>query len=314
MSAPVRRESKVSSDPRYATLALLLGLADADHATGKMLRLYAWQTENYTDESPTYSVHRSIIIGIFQRIDSPERLVDADLAELEADGRFRIKGGRDDRGRSRIDWLWREREQRRAAGKARAAGARSAGGRWSSPPADDQREASGPPDGPAADQRETSGEPPADERRTSSPDSVLRIPDLSPPPRAIAGHPVTTAEAMHRYVDHAIDQLNLARRSIDPKSRPIALLHDQPCRELVDRLRPLAPEERMAALDHALDVLIAEARAKGTVDDLRVAMVSGERAWPRLQAATVAGVSKRRDGPGGAGNPSTPPRKVPRLA
>lgn len=175
MSAPpVRIESKAWTDSRYASLALRLGLPRAEFALVLVATIWRWQTEHYTAEKPTYSVPRSVVEGALGSLQGPEALVAADLAELEPDGRLRIKGGLDDAGMSRISWLWDDREQRRTAGKASAARRKAAGdprvsrGRFGDlPPTDDQRTTNEPP---TATERST-------ERRPSSPDSGLRTPD-----------------------------------------------------------------------------------------------------------------------------------------
>jgi hypothetical protein len=182
---PVRIESKAWTDSRYGALAMRLGLQNPRFALILVAGVWRWQTEHYSDEEPTYIVHRAVVEGELLSLEGPEALVAANLAEFQADGRLRIKGGRDDEGNSRIDWLWRSRQQRRAAGRSRAQGPREGGrfaqGSATAPPAIDQRDASGPPPTPVPDHRAASDPPATDQRRTSSPDSGLRTldPDVS---------------------------------------------------------------------------------------------------------------------------------------
>jgi hypothetical protein len=74
----------------------------------------------------------------------------------------------------------------------------------------------------------------------------------------------------------------------------------------VARLLATGSQERRATLDHVLDVLIAEAKAKADVQLLRVAMIASEKAWERLRLGTVDSVTRSaRAGPrGAAGRPA----------
>lgn len=104
---------------------------------------------------------------------------------------------------------------------------------------------------------------------------------------------------------------------MNPTARGLGtrLQQGEAAKDLADRLRPIGEPERLSSLDHCLDVLIAEVRTKGgTVDDLRLGMLAGPRAWPRLIAGTIAGVSgtsPARAGPlgrGGGGFHATKPK------
>ena len=117
-------------------------------------------------------------------------------------------------------------------------------------------------------------------------------------------------EAMGPLVDHAIDRLNAARRKVDPTASPIPLIADQPCRELLDHLRPIDAGERMAVLDRAIDVMLATLDARrDPVGEYRMAMLSGEKAWARWRDGTVAG-ARGRDGPAGRATGRAPPARI----
>lgn len=117
MTAPVRIESRAWSDLRFATLARILGLADADHALIKVARLWSWQTEHFKAESPTYVIDRDTIESVLGD-RGPEALVRAKLATETPDG-WRMHGTE-----GSIEWCNELAEKRSRAGQARAAGAR----------------------------------------------------------------------------------------------------------------------------------------------------------------------------------------------
>ncbi len=154
-------------------------------------------------------------------------------------------------------------------------------------------------------------------------DSGLRDPDPLPPardpsvPEAGAVAPDLGLAAM---VEHAKRTLDAARQRIDPSARRVPAFGGQPESDLLSRLRETPADERCHALDHAIAVLIAEAETAGSVADLRLAMLAGTRAWPRLQAMTVRDARARstrgRDGPGGFGAkhaPAAEPRRLKTL-
>ncbi len=308
MSAPpIRIESKAWTDHRYAALALRLGLPSARFALILVADLWCWQTEHYTEDAPTYSVPRAVIEGALGNLQGPEFLVASDLAELEPDGRYRIKGGRDDKGESRIDWLWFDRQQRKNAGKASARKRKAAG----DPRTPDGRFADVTDGQPTADQRATNGGPTDTERRPNgtptSPVSSLQSPDPESLSRAAPAHDPPVPGAMGLLVEHAIDRLNAARRELDPAARNLGVFGDAAGAALLRKhLGTIGEPDRRSTLDHCLDVLIDHARTEGGVGDLRLAMLAGDRSWPRWLAGTVGG-SKRaargRDGP--AGRPPT---------
>ncbi len=308
MSAPpIRIESKAWTDSRYAALALRLGLPRAEFALVLVATIWRWQTEHYTDDQPTYSVPRAVVEGALGSLQGPEALVAADLAELEPDGRLRIKGGRDDAGKSRIDWLHRDREERRAAGRASAARRKAAGdprgerGKFAdlagAQPTDDQRPTNGPPTEP---ERDT-------ERPPSSLVSGLRTPEdlfLSPGARG----PATAAPAPEakphgsavRLVALAVELLNAARLGIDPKAQPVdADQGDEMA--AAGHLRGIPEDRREVAIRHGVAAIAASVKAgKDTIAALRPGELFGPRSWRKWQAAPTEFTPRGRDGPGGS--------------
>ena len=119
-----------------------------------------------------------------------------------------------------------------------------------------------------------------------------------PSPPAPAPEPGAPGE-IGRLMDIAVDGMNTARKKLDPASRPIGEHDDQPGREqLRNRLRSTSVERREPDLKLALSVLISEAVATGDVSKLRLGMLGGPAAWPRLLA----------------GSPKPPARAGPRSA
>lgn len=111
MSAPVRIEAEAWTDLRFATLARILGLAEADHALIRTARIWSWQAEHYTPEAPTYVVDLDTIESALGT-GGGAALVRARLAE-DAPGGYRIRGAA-----GRIEWLWQKRQAARAGGEA----------------------------------------------------------------------------------------------------------------------------------------------------------------------------------------------------
>ncbi len=111
MTASVRIENEAWGDLRFATLARLCGLADAEHALIRCARIWSWQTEHYTDTDPTYVVDEDIIISALGPA-GPAAMVRARLAEQEPIG-FRIRGSE-----GRIEWLWAKRKASAKGGEA----------------------------------------------------------------------------------------------------------------------------------------------------------------------------------------------------
>lgn len=108
MGASVRVEADAFVDERFVALARMAGLADADHARGKMLRLWRQCTD------------RNVAILPLEIIDSVlgpnggDALVKSFLGE-RADGGIRICGTS-----GRIEWLENLRKNGKKGGKAKA--------------------------------------------------------------------------------------------------------------------------------------------------------------------------------------------------
>lgn len=121
--------------------------------------------------------------------------------------------------------------------------------------------------------------------------------------------PPQTPGQLGQLVEHALRRLNDARREVDPTARPLGIgpnTNSEDSQMLRDRLRPIAESERRAALDHCLDVLIARAKAKPNVGELRIGMLAGENAWRRWLAETVESAeadARPRAPPGAAPQP-----------
>lgn len=109
MSASVRIEDEAFADQRYERLAVLAGLADADHARGKMAKIWRQCTIE-----KRYVLDELDIQVVFGK-DGASHLISARLAEQTDDG-YRIKGTA-----GRIEWLDDFRAQAENGGKARAA-------------------------------------------------------------------------------------------------------------------------------------------------------------------------------------------------
>lgn len=100
--------TKAWTDLRFITLGRVLGITTGD-ALSRCMKLWGWQAANYSPERPTYVVDADTIESAFGVVPNAtgvaEALVRARLAEETPDG-FRIRGTRDDRGRSRIEWMY----------------------------------------------------------------------------------------------------------------------------------------------------------------------------------------------------------------
>jgi hypothetical protein len=105
-------EAKAWTDIRFATLARLLALADADHAIIRTARLWSWQTEHYTPEAPTYVVDVDTIESALGVVGAAGALVRARLAEETPEG-YRICGAV-----GRIEWLWKKKQSSILGGEA----------------------------------------------------------------------------------------------------------------------------------------------------------------------------------------------------
>jgi hypothetical protein len=108
VSAAVRIEGCAFADERFVTLARLAGLADADHARGKMARLWRQCTDHHTEILPIEIIES--VLGS----NACDVLVKSGLGE-QTDHGFRIRGTS-----GRIEWLEKARRNGKKGGKARA--------------------------------------------------------------------------------------------------------------------------------------------------------------------------------------------------
>lgn len=323
MGAPVRLEAEFFDDPSIDALATILGYEDRDTAAGKLARLFSWQTEKYTAERPTYAVPRSTLIGIFGA-RGPEAMVEAGLATLQTDGLYKIHGSDKPNGRTpgktRVNWLWLERQAQAERGRKRAAsagdGARDQGRFTSAAPAGDQ---------PATSRKHAGDQPPA-----SSPFSVLRSPDpdLSHPAGAREPvQPVDPSEGWERDVPgkpdappptrgadsilsllvEAAAALNAERVRWSPDAPPI---DESTAAGVTARLMATPAADRRRKLMHAVACVIARAKRTRSVDGLRWSTFASESAWAYVVDADVDAYAKS-DGSTARDGPRRPPQHAP---
>lgn len=186
MTAPVRIEAEAWGDLRFTTLARILGLADADHALIRTARIWSWQAEHYTPESPTYVVDLDTIESALGS-GAAQALVRSRLAEEEPGG-YRMRGAR-----GRIEWLWRRRQSSKAGGEANKRRV------------DNEREPSGYP----------TDEPQPQPNPSALSLALVRRSERESPENAPASPP-DRAQAIAELLTTEINRL--ARRSFSPKT------------------------------------------------------------------------------------------------
>lgn len=108
MAVSVRIEDEAFADERYEDLAHHAGLADADHARGKMAKLWRQCTLEQTHQLENQMVLR--VLGP----NGIEALIRARLADRAGDSHVRIRGTR-----GRIEWLQKLRENGQKGGRPR---------------------------------------------------------------------------------------------------------------------------------------------------------------------------------------------------
>lgn len=286
MTAPVRIEASDWGELKYATLARLMGFADADHALVKVARIRAWQTEHYTPEAPTYVVDPDIVESALGT-GGAAALVRAKLAEEHPDGLHILES------EGRIEWLWQRRQASAKGGEATARKARAASKPAPAPQPSRPASVGEPPDnirpsGPGP------GQPEPEPGPGPKPSLLILLPEeeLSPP-RAIppttgyrAQGPLTAEEiAQHREIGRLAEgmwvRVNASRIAIAAElgltgiiALPVLSPVHQPTsfRELLARIREEGRAARQVC-DHVHDVLCAQARRDGDVEWL------GEKAF-----------------------------------
>lgn len=115
MSGSVRIAAKAWGDLRFKTLARLCNFADEKHALIMCAQIWAWQTENYSPDNPTYVVDAEIIESALGD-GGATAMVKARLADEIADGiatGYRIRGCEGE-----IEWLYKLRKASRKGGEA----------------------------------------------------------------------------------------------------------------------------------------------------------------------------------------------------
>ncbi len=258
MTAPVRIDASAWGDLRFATLARLCGFADAEHALIKCAKIWSWQTEHYTPDSPTYVVDLELVESALGA-GSASHLVRARLAEEGPDG-LRIKGSE-----GRIEWLWKKRIASKNGGEAtKRKHANNTGPRGQAAATPEPRPKTGP--------------------LTLSPDLV---PDQNSLPRAIA------PDRRKALRDDAWSRVN-AKRAEFVDARPLHF-HDPGYSELAARILESGSEAE-ANVEHVLAIAFAEADKKGTPEYLTGSMFE-QRSWSKKLSLRVQDVTRPRAGP-----------------
>lgn len=321
--ARVNLEPESFGDPRFAHLARLLGMpgGDGHFALIKVALIWSWQTEHYTPESPCFHVPEDVVemaLGV-DGAAARAALVRARLAEETPDG-LRMRGS----SHERTGWLWRIRARAEAGGHAKSVAAKRKKANESLPQADTGHAQGVPQETPLSSSLSVPEEYLSPARAGDSGQDRGALPDAlaTEPPAPIASSPVqapppleAVAEPRHPSLaqlhDRAIDMLNEARRRIDPSAPPLSPVQGQPGRDLLDHLRPIPADRRLAELERAIAVMAATLEADGSpVGDYRMAMLSGPRAWERWLAGTVEAARAPRPARGRAGRiqpPGSPP-------
>ena len=124
MAASVRIEDEAFADDRYARLAEEAGLEDADHARGKMARLWRQCTIEQTHILEVRDVTR--VLGM----NGVSAIVDARLGELVDDTHVRIRGTK-----GRIEWLAKLRKNGAKGGRPKKTKSKPSGFPELNPPA-----------------------------------------------------------------------------------------------------------------------------------------------------------------------------------
>src|SRR3990167_5411634 len=107
LAVRVNIEAQAFADARFGVLARLLGMSDADHAIGKMARV--WLECTARERVTLSAVELEVLFGVANVADA---LVDSGLGERVSDTEIRIRGCA-----GRTDWLARKREAGRIHGK-----------------------------------------------------------------------------------------------------------------------------------------------------------------------------------------------------
>jgi hypothetical protein len=275
---------------KFARLARLLGLADADHARGKCEHLWVACTRRGESELPQWLVEQ--VLGEL----GPEALVDAELAGW-AGGRGDSKTRRLRIGGAGKHCLWMvtdqvaKRDQSSKGGKTRAATASRAGGRFTRTPGDDPPAQTSPSEitTASASDPEDQNPPPAGAR------AIPPAPEPGPaPPRA----PESTDLASRQTLRSAIwSELAAARESVAaelklPEGDRKLMAFDPGERALGVRLRDARNDAELELVAQqarkAIAVIAAEARASRSVEWLTGSVFESDRSWRRAVGKSLA--------------------------
>lgn len=287
------------ADSRFAHLAILLGLADHDHARSKVEYLWWECTFRGTPELPVWVIEAKLGAG------AAGALVEAELGSYTT-GRgdsktrlVRISGAEE-----RCLWMVKKQGQTSKAGKARASGASRAGGKFTS--TKDSAGGSAGEVAPAETSPPTPTPTPTPERE-QTPDSAGPKPPPSKPPE----DPPT----------HHVEQSARVQQNVTPKQLRVALAHRAwqvalaehvrlklalnspaqawpaqpgtnfpPFEELVARIAEIAPSDQFDAaevesrLRNRIAVAAAEAEVKRSLD-----FFTPHWLWKREQFARADG-------------------------
>ena len=112
--ARINVEQKALTDPRFAVLSRLAGMADSDHALGRMIRVW-----NECQERESFTLSDRLVSAIFGSDEAPNWLVLCELGSRNypqggkhvGEGLIRICGTA-----GRTDWLKRRRNDGRKGG------------------------------------------------------------------------------------------------------------------------------------------------------------------------------------------------------
>lgn len=289
MTAPVRIEAEAWDDLRFRTLARLLGLLDEDHALIRCARLWSWQAENYTPETPTYVVDSDTIESALKASGAAEAMVRSKLAEAVPGG-FRIKGAE-----GRIEWLWQRRQAAKSGGEAKKRMARN------------KEKPVGLP----------VGLPPAEPVELPKPcPLVLVIPEdrrSLPPARDPAVPSTSTLPDRQARRAELWRELEFERGRVAAEigivARPLPV-QDPGERELASLLANSQDIERITTdVRHAIAMAVLEARRDRSVQWLSGAMFQ-ERSFRRLVAMTAEDATRpRQPARSQAGDRPAPPER-----
>ncbi len=319
MTAPVRIEAEAWADLRFTTLARILGLADLDHALIRCARIWSWQAEHYTPESPTYVVDEDTIESALG-VGGGAAMVRSRLAEEVPSG-FRIKGTV-----GRIEWLY---QRRVASAKGAAATKRKwdhTTGPTGPPSAIGDQQGPTPVAGPRGPDRASFGEV-ADNRGPLGPVMArpgpgpgpgpkagplplplaqVLIPEISParaPAIPPGGHgaPVGTESMLDRAWAYQRESHGRVRaRGIKPNTPSPPPHPAEPIkRDMLACIRQgrdigLTDEAIEQALRHRVDIAEAESIRAGHLDWYKSTKLWESRSFWRAYETTVEEVSKPR--------------------